>query len=238
MTPMRLAVSVLASVATAFLGACVNVHPRYRAEAVVWDPALVGAWQAVDADGRTVALSIEPREVRVGLEDGRINPEPPGVSRPGAGDASGVSPRTVRQYLLTYTTPDGAAWRLEGYLLQSGATRFLAFQRSDPFIEENAGWVLPVHLLWKVEQSPDVLEFWSPRDGVAWIPAIQWADAPDDGGDRPIPRVNPEGSRPGIRVAESLDRVLEYHARNADDASFWHTDQAMRFRRAVPAGFR
>lgn len=218
-----LAICLLAAMT---LSACVNVHPRYPADAVVWDPSLLGNWHAVGEDGQTITLRVDAREIVVSPDDDRINPDDVilGHSRAGAD-------HTINQYLLTYTTAGNDVWALEGYLLKARGRRFLAFQRTDPFIDDNAGWVLPVHMLWKIEHSGDHIQFWSPTDAVAWIPAIQWADAEDDGGDRPIPRRNPDNARRGIRVAESLDRVLEYHARHASDPTFWNADDQMRFQR-------
>jgi hypothetical protein len=211
---------------------CANIHPRYPASQVVWDESILGTWQATDDDGGVITLKIEARPVDVDPADARIYPDldVPVAARAGE-EALEAAPQQIQQYLLHYSTPDGATWTLDGYLLQANAHTFLGFQRQDPFIEENAGWVLPVHLLWKVERAPDRLVFASPNDAVAWIPAIQWADASDDGGDTPIPRRDADRPRPGIRVAESLDRVLDYHARHADDPAFWHSDGSMRFDR-------
>lgn len=222
--------------AALFLPACVNVHPRYPSDSVIWDASLVGDWRADGDDGQSVLLRIEPREVEVAATDGRINPDPhmPEVAVVPADVGDPIRQRSIQQYLLTYVTNDGVSWVLEAYLLESRGARFLAFQRTDPFIEDNAGWVLPVHLLWKIKRDGDAIRFWSPTDAVAWIPAIQWADAEDDGGDRPIPRRGAAASRGGIRVAESLDRVLEYHASHADDPTFWNTDDEMKFRRVPP----
>lgn len=223
----------LAGVIITGLMGCVNVHPRYHADTVVWDAGLLGQWQARDAEGRVIALSIEPREVLVDPQDQRINPDPNGGSRfrraPGDEPAEASQPVALRQYLLRYTTPDGTDWVLEGYLLQVEGHRFLAIQLNDEFIEQNAGWVLPVHSIWKLEQGDGELRFFSPEEPVAWIPGIEWADADGAGGTRPIqPR---SGAARGIRIAESLDRVLAYHAAHANDPDFWHQDSSMRFHR-------
>lgn len=225
--------SILAAACLAGSG-CLNVHPQYRTDDVVWDDTLVGEWLATGEDGKPIRLVIEPRDVEVDPQNNRINPtEGFGVRVRRGGTATEPPPPLghMQQYLLGYRSPDDGThtWTLEGYLLRAGEHRFLAFQIHDPFIDANAGLVVPVHMLWRVEITGDSLSFWSPKDAVAWIPGIEWADAPDDGGDRPIPLRT--GSPRGIRVAESLDRVLAYHIQHADDPDFWHQDSSMLFHR-------
>lgn len=220
------------------LPGCINVHPRYPYDAVVWDESYLGTWVSTDEAGRTSTLVVEARPVRVDPVDRRLNPDDGAGERRGAGAAPGTPapPAEISQYLLTFTGSDDESWVLEGYLLRAGEVRLLAFQRHDPFIEANAGWVVPLHFVWRVEMegqgagdgAGQTLSFAAPNRSVSWVPGIQWADAADDGGTRPIPREVP--GRPGVRVAESLDRVLAYYVRHAGDPTFWETD-GMRFTR-------
>lgn len=214
----RVGLSVAGVLALACVGGCANIDPPYREEVIAWDPSILGEWKStrLDDQGRPEStLVVEAREITV--RDQRLNP---GDARLRPGD------QRIEQYAFRWTDHNDS-WNYTAYLVESNGVRMLGVQLEDPFIRSRAPLVLPIHFLMRLDTTENTLTLTLPEEGVAWLSSVEWADAPDDGADRPIERR--KASRGSVRVAESLDRVVRYHAEHARDEAFWDADGRFEF---------
>ncbi len=215
---------LLAALGVLALSGCSEPEPRYHAELLAYEPGLIGTWRyesqkKTDQDGKpvreSVELALEPR--RLNIQNGRVEPEALDESkRPKSGP--------FNAYTGTITAPvsdkESAIIECKGFVIQVEGAKYLAFQPStrQMGIGHLGGLVLPIHQVVKVERSGDRLTMWGSHARIAWLPDVEWLDAPPG-----PPAGEPElrGKDGSLCVTGDIDRFVAVLRKYGPRQDFW-----------------
>lgn len=187
----------------------------YPVALMVADDALVGVWSL---DGNQDNARIEIRHRDVGVIDGRTR---------GAVNASSDSPpkQTTAAYTLLIQSDDlPQPIELSAVLLEVDGVRLMGFQLSDEELDRNpiSGLTLPLSYLARIERDGDDVRAWLPSVSLAWVPAAQWLDPPQD---PPVEIARDAGK--GLRLTSSMNRLIDVYRTEMNKPGFWSDDPAV-----------
>ncbi|MCC6428385.1 MAG: hypothetical protein IT435_16380 [Phycisphaerales bacterium] len=226
-----LATLVLAILCAVILPGCNEPEPKYRADLLAFDAELVGTWRhestdRVVVDGKpqreVIDLKLEAR--RLNINGGRIEPELlDEAKRPKSGPFNAYTGTLV----LPASETASETIEFKGFLIEVNGIKFLVFQPSTKQmgIGHLGGVVLPIHQAIKISRNGDELTFRGPRTRIAWLPDVQWLDAPPE----PLPE-EPElkTDAPGIHITGDIDRFVAALKKYGPREDFWEKPTVMK----------
>ncbi|GMV24215.1 MAG: hypothetical protein AMXMBFR58_02460 [Phycisphaerae bacterium] len=224
----RLAAPVIVLVSS-LLVSCVEPEPSYSVNHVVFDADLVGTWRyeetSTDEAGNTTTnrfdLVLAPRTLAV--KEGRVQPQVIGgeqrtTDQPAAPNAYDGTLRIDEEGKTVEV-------ELKGFLVAIDEWRFLAFQPSSRQLD--AGHLsllaLPAHQAVRVQPTGDQLTISFPATRLAWLPDVQWLDAPAAPATEPVLPPPPAGDDEAgpLIITNDIDRFIAAMRNSALHDGFW-----------------
>ncbi len=210
----------------ACLGGCAEgmYDPEYPRSRVVFDEGLLGRWTPVKHDGDPPPIvEVERRDV----------PVTEGLLRPKQERAKGETPPAGEEAAPAYRVEiagaqGGEPFKMHGYLIEAGGTRFAGMQVTLSQLSRGAGhpFSIPTHVLCKIERDGDLVRFWVPKVLIAWAPDLVMLDAPEG----PPPPIDLDRVGDDVGLTLSIERLVAFCAAHADDPRLY--GEAVEFKRA------
>ncbi len=219
MSVRKLIVLAVAAMLFAFGGvAGCSRQPDYPVHLLVKDDGILGKWSSDEGDAEEpTTIEVLHRDVRVfnGRTGGGANAALWGNPADGVATA----------YTLLLHTPEfDQPIAFDAFLIEMDGTRLLGAQLADQEIADSriGPFVLPVHLLFKVERNDDTMSVYTPTRLIARLPYVQEIAPPHPAKD--------DGDQTALRVTGSIDRLIEVFRVEMKDPDFWDDDPKV-FRR-------
>lgn len=112
---------------------------------------------------------------------------------------------------------------LKGLTLEIDGMTFIALQPSAKQMgaAQLGAFALPVHRIAKYEFVDERLQVWAPDTNIAWLPGVQWLDAPAEISDEPV--LSPAGE--DLVVTNDIDRLVKVIRSQSKIEGFWQMSQ-------------
>lgn len=238
----RLILALVAVAAGCGLAACTEttLDPAYPMASLVWDEGLLGEWRE---DGNDADRYIVTRR-KMAFEGDRLDPH-----RDVDGGLFLGSKPTDAELVDVYTiTAHMGDEDIRGpiifnaYVFKAGGARFLSIQ---PTLSQlaRAGLALPIHMVQKLERDADRVTLSQSEVGIFWMPNLRSMDAPREVDPNPIDLdellellEQAKGSDSlAFAYTSSIDRLIQFYGRYAEDERLWESDNAHEFVRVGDA---
>lgn len=229
----RLILALVAVAAGCGLAACTEttLDPAYPTASLVWDEGLLGEWREEGDDSnryivtrRKMAFEGERLDPHRDVEGGTIlGPKP-------------TDDELIDVYTVTVHIDDEnirGPIILNAYVFKAGGAQFLSFQPTLSQLAQ-AGLALPVHMVVKIERNADGVTLTQPALPISWMPYLRSLDAPREIDPDPIDldellELHEQAERSdnlGFSYTSSIDRLIEFFGRYADDDRLWEGEEA------------
>lgn len=227
------------------LPACTDtaLDPPYPTASLVWEDELLGEWVGAEHAEDPSRFVVTRR--KMAIDGDRVDPVRSigGLFQNPPDEDELVDVLTITMHSGDEDFPDPIVYN--AYLFQAGEHRILAFQPTFTQTLRGGLLVLPVHLFAKYELDGDSALITFSDVPVAWMPPHRSLDAPRTIDDGPIEleellELAAAGDGPEglglLAYTSSIDRLIDFLARNAGDDRLWNEDEAQRFVRVSATG--
>ncbi len=239
----RLILALVAVAVGCGLSACTEttLDPAYPTASLVWDEGLLGEWREVD-QAKQAGIVVSRR--KMAFEGDRVDP-----IRDVEGKGFFATKPSDDELVDVYTVAipiDDEEFRgpiiFNAYVFKAGGARFLSLQ---PTLSQlaKAGLALPVHMVVKLERDADRVTLTQPAVPIFWMPQLRSLDAPREVDPNPIDLdellelyEQAKGSDSlGFSYTSSIDRLIQFFGRYADDDRLWESEEGGQFVRVGDA---